>query len=145
MEPLQTTAIKRPFHWGIVILVGDDWTGDIPEIAANSLVSANARAVSVGVRHAQDTDEYEGEHVRFAEASVAVRLFDAVAQTGDSRREVFRGVINVPSGRLCVGDADEETVVPAHRGKNVVVVSVDPQLGSEDLSPDAIQVDLLPG
>ena len=79
-----------------------------------------------------------------AEAEVVVRLVDEVA-ADESRREVFRGVISVPTGHLTFGDTDGEMSLPAHVGDNTVVVSVDVDVPIDDLSPDAVQVDLLPG
>jgi hypothetical protein len=111
-------------------------------------VAANDVAVTIAVRHAQDADEVETgddgvEYVKFAEATVVARLLDS-SPTDDGRRQVFSGVIKVPSGRLSVGDADEDTIVTAHQGDNRVIVSVDGEVPGDDLSPDLIYVDLLP-
>ncbi len=144
------TVIKRPFHWGIVIIVGDDWDGEseVPVFDPDRMVAANDFAVTIAVRHAQDTDEVETgddgvEYVKFAEASVVARLLDS-SPTDEGRREVFSGVIDVPSGRLSIGDADEETIVTAHQGTNRVIVSVDEEVPDDDLSPDVLYVDILP-
>jgi hypothetical protein len=150
VEPNRVTTIKRPFHWGIVIVVGDDWGGEseVPAFDPDRMVAANDFAATIAVRHAQDTDEVETaddgvEYVKFAEASVVVRLLDSTP-SDEGRREVFSGVISVPSGRLSIGDADEETIVTAHRGDNRVIVSVDDEAPSDDLSPDLVYVDILP-
>ena len=144
------TVIKRLFHWGIVIIVGDDWDGEseVPVFDPDRMVAANDFAVTIAVRHAQDTDEVETgddgvEYVKFAEASVVARLLDS-SPTDEGRREVFSGVIDVPSGRLSIGDADEETIVTAHQGTNRVIVSVDEEVPDDDLSPDVLYVDILP-
>ena len=50
----------------------------------------------------------------------------------------------MPSGRLSIGDADEESIVTAHQGSNRVIVSVDEGIPADDLSPDLVFVDLLP-
>ncbi|HKG57627.1 MAG TPA: hypothetical protein VKA85_10300, partial [Candidatus Limnocylindrales bacterium] len=109
------------------------------------LVSANENAVIILVRHAQDSDDYDGEVLKFAEAEVIVTLLDEPTPSSGSRREVFRGVINAPTGEFTVGDADTDTVVPAHAGLNSVLVFVDSQVPPDDLSPDEVWVDLLPG
>ena len=144
-KPPETTTVRRPFHWGIVIVAADDWAGDLPEVDPDSLVTASERTVIIGVRHAQDSDEFDGEVLKLAEAEVVVRKLGEAASSSESRREVFRTVITVPTGRLTVGDADEEVVVSAHPGANTVLVSVDAQVPRDDMSPDAVQVDLLPG
>ena len=150
MEPNRATTIKRPFHWGIVIIVGDDWGGEseVPAFDPARMVAANDFAVTIAVRHAQDTDEVETgddgvEYVKLAEATVVARLLDS-PPTDEGRREVFSWVIAVPSGRLSIGDADEETIVAAHQGNNRVIVSVDDEVPADDLSPDLVYVDLLP-
>ncbi len=149
-EPNRVTTIQRPFHWGIVVIVGDDWGGEseAPAFDPDRMVAVNDRAVTIAVRHAQDTDEVETgadgvEYVKFAEATVVARLLD-LSPTDEGRREVFSGVIAVPSGRLSIGDADEETIVTAHQGNNRVIVSVDDDVPEDDLSPDLVFVDLLP-
>jgi hypothetical protein len=149
-DPNRVTTIRRPFHWGIVVVVGDHWDGEreVPAFDPDRMVVANDFAVTIAVRHAQDTDEVETgddgvEYLKFAEATVVARLLDSPS-TSEGRRGVFSGVISVPSGRLSIGDADEETVVAAHLGKNRVTVSVDDGVQADDLSPDVVYVDLLP-
>jgi hypothetical protein len=150
LEPNRVTTVKRPFHWGIVIIVGDDWGGEseVPTFDPDRMVAANDFAVTIAVRHAQDTDEVEMgddgvEYVKLAEATVVARLLDSTS-SDEGRREVFSGVIAVPSGRLSIGDADEETIVTAHQGDNRVIISVDHEVPPDDLSPDLVYVDLLP-
>jgi hypothetical protein len=150
VEPNRVTTIERPFHWGIVVIAGDDWRGEpeAPAIDPDRMVAANDFAVTIAVRHAQDTDEVEKgddgvESVKFAKATVVARLLDS-SPPDEGRRQVFSGVITVPSGRLSIGDADEESIVTAHQGSNRVIVSVDEGIPADDLSPDLVFVDLLP-
>lgn len=150
LEPNRVTTVKRPFHWGIVIIVGDDWGGEseVPTFDPHRMVAASDFAVTIAVRHAQDTDEVETgddgvEYVKFAEAIVVVRLLDS-SPTDEGRREVFSGVIGVPSGRLSIGDADGDTIVTAHQGDNRVIISVDDEVSADNLSPELVYVDLLP-
>jgi hypothetical protein len=149
-KPNRLTTIKRPFHWGIVVLFGDDWRGEpeVPAFEPDRMVAANDFVLTVRVRHAQDTDETETgddgiEYVKFAEVTVVARLLDS-PPTNDGRREVFSAVIAVPSGRLSIGDADEETIVSAHQGANRVTISVAGDVPADDQSPDLVYVDLLP-
>ena len=139
------TLIRRPFHWGVVILVDAEWTGEgLLEPDPERLVTANEQGAMVLVRHAQDTDEVEGEYLKFAEVDVHVRRLDAARDGEAGRREVYRGTIDLPSGTLNVGDADDEALVPAHEGANILVVRVEDTLPADDLAPDAVWVDLLP-
>jgi hypothetical protein len=42
----------------------------LPDVNPDRLVSANEHGIITLVRHAQDSDEYEGEFLKFAEAEV---------------------------------------------------------------------------
>ncbi|GAB3871994.1 hypothetical protein [Terrabacter terrigena] len=143
MQPLSTALIRRPFHWGIVIVSDVKSGGDIPEVHPNALVTANDHGVIVLVRHAQDIPSFDG-NFDWAESEVMVRLLPASAATRTDRREVFRGRLSVPSGRISMGDADDEVVHSAHSGLNEVVITVARDVDESDRSPDAIQIDLLP-
>ena len=148
MEDLMTetaaTTLRRPFYWGIVVIVADDWFGELPVLDAESHVTADDHALIVQVRHSQDTDESGNEYEEEAETVVTVRLLDDPEPPAEGRREVFRGIVNVPSGRLNVGDAEEEATLAAHTGHNTIVVSVDASTPDDMFFPDAIWVDLLP-
>jgi hypothetical protein len=136
--------IRRPFHWGIVFMLAEEQKANIPEPVRDQLVSANESGISVSVRHAQDSDEVEGDYIKFAEVQIGFRVLDAPPVTTEYRREVFRGTIDLPSGRLNVGDADEETIVNGHRGPNTIIVSVNADVARDEVSPDALWIDLLP-
>lgn len=136
-------TIRRPFHWGVVFVMAEESKGDIPEPVPEQVVTANDAGIAILVRPAQDTDEVEGDRIKFAEVEIGIRLRDATAESDAHRREVFRGSINLPSGRLNVGDADDETTVMAHRGRNTIVVSVNKDSPPEDVSPDVVWVDLI--
>lgn len=149
-SPGRVTTIERPFHWGIVVVAGDDWdgTGEVPEFDPARMVAANDCIVTIAVRLAQDSGEFETgddgvEYVKPAKATVVARLLDAWP-TDSGRREIFEGIIAVPTGRLSIGDADGETIVAAHRGNNRIIVSVDDEVPAENLSPNLVYVDLLP-
>jgi hypothetical protein len=138
-------TIRRPFHWGVAFVVAYEPDVDIPEPNPSQLVSANDHGICVLVRRAQDTDDVEGDYIKFAKVEVGLRVVDSTHGLSEDRREVFSGEINVPSGRLQIGDADEWTVVDAHSGANTIVVSVRAEVPADDLSPDAVWVELLPG
>ncbi len=144
MQPLLTTTIRRPFHWGIVVVAVEPPTGDIPAVVGDTLVVANAHSLIILVRHAQDIESLDGEY-DFAEAEVTVRQMVGPMSSPASGRVVYEGVLDVPSGRLSVGDADDWVILPAHHGANTAVVSVEAGVPADELSPDAVHVDLWPG
>lgn len=144
MQPVSTTTIRRPFHWGIVIVADADSRESLPDVNPQQPVTGNDVGVIALVRHAQDVESFEGDY-DFAEAEVTVRLLSAADKTDMcSRREIYRGRLVAAKGRLSVGDADEDVVISAHQGPNDVVVTVDGNVSEGDLSPEAIRVDLLP-
>lgn len=142
MQPLTSVLIRRPFHWGIVIMSDVKFGGDIPDVDSNVLVTANDRGVIVLVRHAQDIESFDDDF-EWAEAEVVVRQLPAGAGIQSDRREVFRGQLSVPSGRVSVGDADDDIALSAHLGLNEVVITIDRNADDSD-RPDSIQIDLLP-
>jgi hypothetical protein len=144
MQPLATVCIRRPFHWGIVVVSDVESGGLIPDVDTESAVSANENGIVVLIRHTQDIDSFDGEF-DWAEAEVLVRLLSEAEPPAPDRREGFRGRLMTPTGRISVGDADGEVVHPAHPGWNEVVVTVASDVNATDLSPDAIRIDFLPG
>lgn len=144
MQPLATACIRQPFHWGIVVISDSESGGLIPDVDPEKTVSANENGIVALIRHAQDIDSFDGEF-DWAEAEVLVRLLTEAERPLPDRRELFRGRLKTPTGRISVGDADGEVVHPAHPGWNEVVVTVAPDVNATDRSPGAIRIDLLPG
>lgn len=143
MQPLSSATIRRPFHWGIVIVTSPEDGGEIPEVLPDRPVTGDEHGLIALVRHAQDVESFAGD-IEWAEAEVVVRLLSEEPPDSSDRREVYRGTVRTPSGRITVGDADSEVVHPAHHGWTTVTVTVDRHLPEDDLSPDAVRVDLTP-
>ena len=143
MEPLSATTVRRPFNWGLAILVGDDWTGEIPEVDLDLPVTASDGVLLIRVRHAQDSGEFEGENLKFARVDVVVRRWEAPPTSASQLQEVYRGRIQLPGGNLTVGDADEWVTIPVYAGVNTVWVSFD-KGAPRDNSPERVWVDLAP-
>ena len=125
------------------MLVGDDWTGDYPEVDPSTPVTASERVLLVPVRHAQDSDEFEGEYLKLARAEVVVRRWEGAPTSLSPLQEVYRGHIQLSTGNLTVGDADEAVTIPVSAGANDVSVSFD-EGASRDNSPERVWVDLAP-
>jgi hypothetical protein len=143
VQALVSTVIRRPFHWGIVIVADEESGGQIPDVDPANLVSSNEHGIVATIRHAQDVDSFAGEF-DWAEAQVVVRLLPHEERPATTRREVFRGAILVPSGRISIGDADSDVIHPAHRGWNQLVVTVGADVEVTELSPDEVRIDLFP-
>ncbi|HVK30221.1 MAG TPA: hypothetical protein VM575_17920 [Nocardioides sp.] len=138
MQALHTVAVTRPWHWGIAILSDPSLGGEIPEVDPKARVSANANGVVVLVRHAQDVESLEGDF-DWAEATVTIRHWSAAPEIEADRTVVFEGVLATPTGRLWLGDADEEVVMTGLSTETALRV-LSP---SDDLaSPDHVWVDV---
>jgi hypothetical protein len=90
---------ERPFGWGL-LLVGDGADQELPPLHPGVLVTATSRSIAVSVRHAQDVEPDSA--VQVCHLRVEVR----VGHPAD-RALSFDGVIEVPSGRISFGDADD--------------------------------------
>ncbi len=143
VQPLATAVIRRPFHWGIVIVTDGKADHQLPDVDPNRLVTADQHGIIALVRHAQDIESFDGDF-DWAESEVIVRLLPTDAVPADGRREIYRGVLITPSGRISIGDADGDVLHPAHQGSTYVVVSASAELEDGDLQPASIQLDLLP-
>jgi hypothetical protein len=110
-------SIVRPFQWGGLFLFDSD-ADDFPGLEPGSSISASGNAISLLVRHAQDFDftneELDG-------AVVHVDLFFGIANMPCD----FDDFIELPSGRLTVGDADDEEVVDLPADVYRVQISLD--------------------
>ena len=143
MQPLVTTCIRRPFHWGIVIIADAESGSQIPDVDPEKAVSSNEHGIVALIRHAQDIDSFEGEF-NWAEAQVVVRLLPQADPPSTGRREVFRGRLMIASGRISVGDADGDVIHPAHDGWNELIVTVKSDVAVSDHSPEELRIDLIP-
>jgi len=143
MQPLATTCIRRPFHWGIVVITDVEPDHQIPDVEPGKIVSWNEHGIVALIRHAQDIDSFEDEF-DWAEAQVVVRLLAEAEAPSPDRREVFRGRLITPRGRISIGDADGDVIHPAHEGWNELVVTVASDIADSDLPPDELRIDLIP-
>lgn len=114
--------VERPFWWGL-LLISDRDTTAVPELG-ESMVSQSREGLAVTVLHAQDVDisgYADDDVVPPSQVRVEVNVGARAAEDDVS----FSGVIDVPSGVLTVGDADEEDAL--HIGAGHWAVQVDCQ------------------
>jgi hypothetical protein len=120
---------RRPFWWGLVLLMDRD-ASDVPGIT-DEVVSQSAHGLAVKVLHAQDVDlsEFESDEViPPAEIEVEVLVSDRPASD-----VLFSGVIEVPSGVLTLGDAEHEDALEIGPGRWAVQVGCSPQEFAENV------------
>lgn len=115
--------VKRPFWWGLILLSDRD-APELPSLT-ESVVSASSTGLLVKVLHAQDVDitGYEDDEiVPPAQVQVHVRVGDR--PRGDV---LFAGEIEVPSGVLTLGDAEQEDTLEIGPGRWTVQVDCAPR------------------
>jgi hypothetical protein len=138
MQALTTVTVTRPWHWGIAILSDPSLGAETPEVVPEAGVSANGKGVVVLVRHAQDVETFDGDF-DWAETSVTIRHWSGAPPTEPDRTVVFEGPLATPTGRLWIGDADQEVVMSGLRTSSTLRVASP----SDDLeSPERVWVDV---
>jgi hypothetical protein len=139
VQPLSEVTLVRPWHWGIAIVA--DPEGEVPEVQPGQAVTIGESGLVILVRHAQDIEAevFEGDG-EWATATVHVKT---LAEAESTPRPVLCDVVlNTPTYRLGIGDADGEVIVPCPgMGRTRLVVSAD-DVGEGGL--DEVWVDLLP-
>lgn len=140
MQPLATVTVTRPWHWGIVIVSDPDLGGQIPEVNPDLRVTANENGLVILVRHAQDIPSFEGDF-DWAESAVSVCHSSAAPGDREGKTKIFEGTLATPSGRLWVGDADDDVVMTGLTSASSLRVLAQ----SDDLdSPRQIWIDIWP-
>ena len=114
--------VHRPFGWGIVI-VADAESRDIPTATSAEPFTASRTALVVRVRHASDV-EFDA-----LDSDQEISQFAVVVKAEVGPRAAipvdYECVLALPSGRLTIGDADEERILNIGRGEYRVQVALD--------------------
>ena len=119
---MDTWHATRPFWWGIVLLMDRDAT-DVPEVT-DSVVSSSDSGVVIKVLHAQDVELGAAPSgAVMPPALVSIRIRTGVTPPPGI---VEAARIEVRSGVLTVGDADQEEPLELGRGRWAVYVDCAP-------------------
>jgi hypothetical protein len=115
---------SQPFRWGLLLAFDAEGSWDPPGDVGGGQVVATRTCVAVPVLHASDVelDESADPDAPVPEAHVEVVL-TGVALHGQVD---FAGLLECPSGRLHVGDAEEHHLVDVAPGTHRVQVRLDP-------------------
>lgn len=108
VQPFFEVTVSRPWHWGIAILSAPD--AEIPEQLDAALVTGSPGCLVVKVRHAQDIDAdvFEGD---WDWATATLHLRSVAHREEPTGAVLYEGILELPDGRLTVGDADSEVVL----------------------------------
>lgn len=122
-DDTQDFLIERPFNWGIVVLSDAESTEPLPELAVGRPFAASSRALVIAVRHAQDVD-FEAMELG-PDDVVPLAMVSVQVGPGDRKTADFSCVLDLPSGKLKVGDAEHEDVVALPPGEYTLTVALD--------------------
>ena len=137
-SPIGSVTVKRPWQWGIAVL--SDWQrgGDIHDVNPRAPASANAFGLVILVRHAQDTENLDDG---YAEASVTLAQWVDGTMAERPGTVLFDGVIETPTGRMLIGDAEFEADVPCPRPSTQIRVTAgEHEHGAEHAWVDMVRV-----
>lgn len=111
----------QPFHWGLLLAYDQDADFQTPDLDRAGSVAATASCLAVPVRHAQDIDYPEDVApdavLPWSEVTVTVVVGEPLPSPAE-----FEARLRCPSGRLVVGDAEQERVVEVPPGEVLVQV-----------------------
>jgi hypothetical protein len=118
---------SQPFRWGLLTAFDAENKWDLPNDVSAEVVTATDTAVAVQVRHSQDIEEPEGWPSDLGLPEVQVRVVVAFAESPTRETVAFDGSLLCRSGRLAVGDAENERVLDVPSGSLHVQVSLFPR------------------
>jgi hypothetical protein len=116
----------RPYRWGAIYAFDHD-AEDFPEdsIDSEGAVWATPRWITIGVRHAFSGPVPDGHPADMAVPLVRVELLVRV-QAEPVAEARYDEVIEVPSGILNIGDANENDDVELQPGRWRMQINLDP-------------------
>jgi hypothetical protein len=122
-----TWQTRRPLWWGLLLLMDRD-APDIPAVTADA-VSFSRTGLAVKVLHAQDVDLRgygDNDVIPPAQVQIEVTIGEGAPECPASS-----GVIDVPTGVLTVGDAEQEDALEIGPGRWAVQVECAPHENAE--------------
>lgn len=124
---------SQPFRWGLLTAFDSENKWELPTDVSADVVTATDTALAVQVRHSQDIEEPEGWPNDLGLPDVLVRVVVAFVESPGSAVVDFEGSLMCRSGRLAVGDAEDERVLDVPPGLLRVQVSLFPREFAEDV------------
>ena len=122
-DPTPTLVLRRSFGWGIVMVEDEQQRG--PPAPEDTVVTSSKTGLTVTVHHAQDV-AFDGlaPDDPIPGFIVAVDCWRTAAPAGTT--VIWEGDLDIPLGRLLIGDAEREDVLELTPGRWHVEVAADP-------------------
>lgn len=118
---------SHPFRWGLLTAFDKERSGGLPDDVSANAVTATDTALAVQVRHSQDIEEPKDWPSDLSLPEAQVRVVVAFAESPDGAPVEFEGFLQCQSGRLAVGDAENERVLDVPAGVLRIQVSLFPR------------------
>ena len=118
---------SQPFRWGLLTAFDSERSWGLPDDVTANAVTATDTALAVQVRHSQDIEEPEDWPSDLNLPEAQVRVVVAFAESPDGAPVEFDGFLQCQSGRLAVGDAEDERILHVPAGVLRVQVSLFPR------------------
>jgi hypothetical protein len=123
--------VTRSFGWGFLAISDASHSGDIPELGPGGRVGISPQALGIAVRHALDNDIHVLDDEGYGVLATVTVLCSA-GLASDVALEIDT-VMQIPSGRLQVGDPDENAVVELSPGAWRIQVALNPPDHAEEV------------
>jgi hypothetical protein len=134
---------SQPFRWGLLTAFDIEGQWELPDDVSAEVVTATSTALAVQVRHSQDIEEPEDWPSDLSLPEVQVRVVVAFGESPSGAPVHFGGVLLCQSGRLAVGDAENERVIDVPAGVLRVQVSLFPREFAEHVILRLIPADAI--
>jgi hypothetical protein len=118
--------VERPFEWGIVVLCDEQSTDVLPALERGDAFTASKAGLVIVVRHAQDSDvdlATVGRSDPISPFMVSIRCW---VNTEPPPEATIHAVLDVPSGRVVIGDAEGWDAIDLTPGRWAVRAATTP-------------------
>ncbi|MGB0190910.1 MAG: hypothetical protein ACPF9W_08080 [Nocardioides sp.] len=119
-------AWTQPFGWGLLMAFDAEAEWELPEGVGTEGVAASASCLAVPVHHTSDVDFPEGWPDDLPMPGAQVNVVVAFTESPPGSPVHFDGNLSCPTGRLSVGDAENDRVLDVPAGTVRVQVSLFP-------------------
>jgi hypothetical protein len=116
----------QPFRWGLLLALDEQESFDLPSDLGGEAITSTPSALAVPVLHAADVDVPDDWPEDVDPPSAMVSVTVVVGEPLPTEAGEFDGQLSCPSGRLAIGDAENERTVDVPPGSLRVQVDREP-------------------
>ena len=116
----------QPFRWGLLLAFDEQESFDLPPDLGDEAIASSPSCLAVPVLHAADVDVSDDWPDEAAPPPATVTGPVGVGEPLPTGVAEFDGRLSCPSGRLSIGDAENERTLDVPRGPLRVQVDREP-------------------